>query len=263
MVVKRIVDTRFWEDSQVLDNYSVEDKYFLLYLMTNPRSSQVGIYALPKKVISFDTGYTVEVINVLIDRFSNTYKNILYSYDTQEIALLNSLKYSIVKGGKPVSDLLIKELSRINDTGLVISTYHNMINFWTGSDRPFDKTVKQLFEDEIKRRERIHNPEQQRLEEVGKSLEALIVNEISHLTFSYYQNNYGELTPEIRNEYTRWIREFTDEIVLRALQRSGGSNNPFKYSIKILQNWSIKGVKTLDDIEALDRKFAQKYSSSG
>ncbi|BAX71292.1 hypothetical protein [Leuconostoc suionicum] len=46
MAIKRIVDTRFWNDNKVIDTFSVEDKYFLLYLMTNPESTQLGIYKL-------------------------------------------------------------------------------------------------------------------------------------------------------------------------------------------------------------------------
>ena len=44
-MVKRVVDTDFWTDMEVIDHYSPEDKYFYLYLITNGKSSQVGIYS--------------------------------------------------------------------------------------------------------------------------------------------------------------------------------------------------------------------------
>ena len=152
MAVKRIVNTKFWEDETVLDTYSVEDKYFLLYLMTNTKTTQLGIYQLPKKLMSFQTGYTNEVIEVLIQRFNNKYKNIVYSHETQEIAVLNSLKYSIVKGGKPVSDLLTRELSAVKDVNLIKATYDHMLDWWNNSTRPFDLTVKNLLEEELVKR---------------------------------------------------------------------------------------------------------------
>lgn len=152
MSIKRIVDTAFWEDSKVIDKYSVEDKYFLLYLMTNPHTTQAGIYKLPKRLISFETGYTVESVSVILERFETKYKNITYNSDTQEIAVLNSLKYSIVKGGKPVSDLLIKELSKVEDDGLIVAVYRNLSLFWERSIRPFDETIKELFEAELEKR---------------------------------------------------------------------------------------------------------------
>lgn len=152
MSVKRVVDTQFWEDANVIERYSVEDKYFLLYLMTNPHSAQVGVYKLPKKIISFETGYTVDSVSVILERFENKYKNILYDSDTHEISVLNSLKYSIVKGGKPVGDLLIKELNKIDSDYLIESTYSHLLKFWDKSDRIFDETVKLIFEDELSKR---------------------------------------------------------------------------------------------------------------
>lgn len=152
MSIKRIVDTSFWEDSKVIDKYSVEDKYFLLYLMTNPHTTQVGIYKLPRRLISFETGYTVESVSVILERFESKYGNIVYDYETQEIAVLNSLKYSIVKGGKPVSDLLTKELSKIKNDELILKVYENLMLFWERSTREFDKTVKELFEAELAKR---------------------------------------------------------------------------------------------------------------
>jgi len=151
-MVKRIVDTNFWTDMSVIDNYSVEDKYFSLYLMTNGKTTQVGIYSLPKKVISFETGYTSDVIQVLIDRFSKQYGKIIYSEATQEITVLHSLQYTILKGGKPVSDLMERELTRIKDGSLIASTYDEMKEFWNMSKRAFDKTIKEMFENELTNR---------------------------------------------------------------------------------------------------------------
>lgn len=152
MSIKRIVDTKFWEDEKVLDKYSVEDKYFMLYLLTNPKTTQLGIYLLPKKIISFQSGYTREVVEVLIQRFQDKYKNIVYNHETQEIAVLNSLKYSIVSGGKPVSDLLQREIKKVETTELIYAVYKHMSDWWELSDRPFDKTVMNIFEIELKER---------------------------------------------------------------------------------------------------------------
>ena len=55
MSLKRVVDTRFWNQVDVMERYSSQDKLFALYLMTCPRSTQLGIYSLPKRVIAFDS----------------------------------------------------------------------------------------------------------------------------------------------------------------------------------------------------------------
>lgn len=159
-MVKRVIDTAFWTDMDVIDSYSVEDKYFFLYLMTNGKSSQVGIYPIPIKVMSFETGYTSDVIKVLLERFSNKYKKIIYSQTTQEVTILHSLQTTILKGGKPVSDLLEKELSRVRDGNLILETYNVMKEFWELSKRKFDKTIKEVFENELVNRNLINNQKQ-------------------------------------------------------------------------------------------------------
>ncbi|RKH69918.1 DNA replication protein DnaD, partial [Corallococcus sp. AB032C] len=52
----RQIHVDFWQDSFVIE-LTPEEKYFYLYLMTNSKTSQCGIYELPKKIIEMDTGY--------------------------------------------------------------------------------------------------------------------------------------------------------------------------------------------------------------
>lgn len=65
-MVRRVVDTVFWTDAEVIDSYSIEDKYFSLYLMTNEKNDPAGIYPLAKKVMSFETGFEVEWIEIFL-----------------------------------------------------------------------------------------------------------------------------------------------------------------------------------------------------
>src|SRR5699024_2005327 len=67
----------------------------------------------------------------------------------QEVTVLHSLQYTILKGGTPVSDLLERELSKIKDSQLILATYEEMKNFWQLSKRKFDKTIQSLFENEL------------------------------------------------------------------------------------------------------------------
>ena len=118
MGIKRVVDVDFWNDEKVMDTFSPEDKLFMLYLLTNPHTTQLGIYAINQKHMSFELGYTVDVINVLLERFENKYHMIKYSQKTKEIAIKNFLKHSIIKGGKPVEDCLKKEVTKVKDKSL-------------------------------------------------------------------------------------------------------------------------------------------------
>lgn len=145
MGIKRIVDTDFWTDIDVIDNFSIDDKFFALYLYTNKHTRQSGIYKLPKKYISFETGFSKEIIEVLLDRFENQYKRIKYNHKTQEIALLRYTSFSIVKGGKPVEDCIIRDLQTIKDKDLIKATYKEMEDTWNASTRVIDEKVKKIF----------------------------------------------------------------------------------------------------------------------
>lgn len=139
MAVKRVVSTDFWNDQKVMDMFSPEDKLFFLYLLTNPHTTQLGIYSINQKHMAMELGYSVDVINVLLDRFENAYGLIKYSPQTKEIAVKNYLRHSIVKGGKPVEDCLKKEIAKVKDKSLMNFVYEAINN----SD-DLNSTVKSL-----------------------------------------------------------------------------------------------------------------------
>lgn len=122
MGIKRIVDTSFWTDGKV-DDFSPEDKYFMLYLLTSPFSTQLGIYEFSIKQVAFHLGYSTDAVKVLIDRFENKYGVIIFSPDTKEIAIKNFLRHSIIKGGAPVRDCLIKEIKNVKNKDLIAQVF--------------------------------------------------------------------------------------------------------------------------------------------
>ena len=128
MSVKRVVDTSFWNDSKVSDMFSAEDRYFMLYLLTNPHTTQLGIYELSISKAANETGYSKDVIKVLLERFESKYGLIKYNEETSEVAIKNFLRHSIVKGGKPVMDCLVKEEKKIKDKSLLDYVFDNLKN---------------------------------------------------------------------------------------------------------------------------------------
>jgi hypothetical protein len=95
----------------------------MLYLLTNPFSTQLGIYEISIKQVAFQLGYSMDAVNVLIERFESKYGIIAYSPDTKEIAIKNFLRHSIIKGGAPVRDCLIKEIKRVKDKSLIAQVF--------------------------------------------------------------------------------------------------------------------------------------------
>ena len=124
--VRRCVSTGFWNDDKVLNDFSPEDKYFMLYLLTNPYTTQLGVYHLPLKKAALELGYSLEAVNTLLDRFERKYRIIKYNRTTSEIAIKNYLRHSIIKGGKPVMDCLERDLKSVKDLSLVGYVFTHM-----------------------------------------------------------------------------------------------------------------------------------------
>jgi DnaD/phage-associated family protein len=115
----RMVRTDFWKNPMALEEMTPEDKYFYLYLLTNPHTTQSGIYRITKKQMAFDLGYSIESVQALMERFENHHKLIRYNPETRELAIKNWGKENLQKGGKPVMDCIFSELKEVEDTTLI------------------------------------------------------------------------------------------------------------------------------------------------
>ncbi|HLR58877.1 MAG TPA: hypothetical protein VK094_00165 [Pseudogracilibacillus sp.] len=115
----RMVYTEFWSDPKTIEEMTPEDKYFFLYLLTNPNTKQIGIYQITKKQMAFDMGYSMETINALLDRFLKHHELITYNEDTREIAIKNWGRFNLQRGGKPMEDCVIAELKEVKDKTLI------------------------------------------------------------------------------------------------------------------------------------------------
>ncbi|MCM3570166.1 DnaD domain protein [Neobacillus mesonae] len=119
MAKYRIVHTNFWNNPIISEEMSPEDKYFYLYLLTNPNTTQIGIYKITKKQMAFDLGYSIESVHSLMERFTLHYKLIRYNPETRELAIKNWGKDNLNRSGKPVMDCIYSELKEVEDPSLI------------------------------------------------------------------------------------------------------------------------------------------------
>ncbi|WP_258553361.1 DnaD domain-containing protein [Lactococcus cremoris] len=295
---KRIIETSFWTDEKVIDNYSPEDKYFMLYLLTNPKTTAIGIYPLPIKIIAFDIGYSKESVLTLIERFDKTYKNIVYDAKTQEIAVLNSLKYTISKGGKPVEDMINRELNAVKNSDLIESVYKNMLDWWSISDRKFDELIKSSFEKEIfKRKEakeknantNVNADANANTDSVDDSyhdsLKQHNSNNYDSFNFSnesysespneslnektdfqylieLYQENFGIVKPILYDDLKADLEDYGLELIIEAVKRAVKRQREYGYAQGILKSWNNKGIKTLEQAKAEEVSFQNKSQNN-
>jgi hypothetical protein len=112
----RKVFTAFWDDL-FIEKLSPEDRYFYLFLLTNPLCTECGIYEIsPSKICSY-TGYNRETVMTILKRFQDSEK-LVYNDDTFELAIINKMRY-LDRLGKPVLDCLSAELKKIKDIELI------------------------------------------------------------------------------------------------------------------------------------------------
>lgn len=97
MAIYRSVQMTFWTDAKVVDNFTPEDRYFYLYLLTNPHTNLCGCYEISFKQISDETGYTKEVVERLLERMENVHNVIRYSRITKELLMINWGKFNWTK----------------------------------------------------------------------------------------------------------------------------------------------------------------------
>jgi len=73
MATQRYISTSFWDDEwiQTLDP---SEKLLYLYFMTNPLTNIAGVYKVTDKRISFDTGFNIDTIRHIMDKFKKAGK---------------------------------------------------------------------------------------------------------------------------------------------------------------------------------------------
>ena len=140
MALFRKLHTAFWQDAKVIEELTPEDKFFFIYLLTNPSTTQIGIYQITKKQMSFELGYSMESINSLMDRFENHHRLIRYNPATREVAIKNWGKYNLDRSGKPMIDCVERELAEVSDKSLVEYV----------SDGIKKESIKKIFKDYLK-----------------------------------------------------------------------------------------------------------------
>lgn len=134
----RPVQTAFWGDSEVLD-LTPEDKLFYLYILTNERTTQCGIYELPYQPMTIELGYTRETCVQLIKRFEG-YGKIKYNEETKEIMVLNWLKHNWIRSHKTIA-CIVKELNTVKHKPFVNAYFALCEELGYTQDEVFIKNV--------------------------------------------------------------------------------------------------------------------------
>ena len=233
MGIKRIVDTSFWTDRKV-DEFSPEDKYFMLYLLTNPFSRQLGIYEISIRQVAFQLGYSEDSVRALLERFENKYGMLLYSRETSEIAILNFLRHSVMKGGKPVEDCIRQDLEKVKNKRLIDEVFLHLY----GRDG-LNVTVKKIIDEYINEND-IHNDNDNDNDRTGDdSYHDSSTNRSKPVRHKYGMYNNVLLSDEdlekLKTEFSDW-----EQRIERLSEYIASAGKTYKNHLATIRSWARK-----------------------
>lgn len=260
MAVYRQVYITFWQDEFILE-LTPEEKYFYLYLMTNSKTSQCGIYQLPIKVMEMELGYNRDTIIKLIERFEQ-YGKIAYDESTKEVALVNWLKFNPINNIN-IQKCVEKELQGIKSDFLK-EKYNPLIS-------PLQTPCKK------KEKEKTKEKEEEKEQTDKKKNKKKPANADFIELFSSYTTNanliealsaFVEMRVSIKKKPTERAMKMilnkldkltsSDEEKILILERSILKNWTDVYELKTQQqrgNTDAKPIRTIGEVDSTGRQY--------
>lgn len=234
MASYRSVYTTFWTDTKVSDNFTPEDKYFMLYCLTNNYTNLCGCYEISIKQMAIDTGYNEETIKKLLKRFNSIHKIIFYNEGNKELLIKNWYKYNWTKSNKLDKPLLneIQKIKTIEFKKIVADEYNKRDTVSIPYTYPMDTSVLYCTASDT----------------VTESVSD-IENKQNTEIIKCYEENIGLITPataEILFSYN----DIDYKMIIEAIKIASINNKRnCRYIQGILNSWVNKGYKVVADIQ--------------
>ena len=237
MAIYRNVSLTFWEDNKIVDDFTSEDRYFWLYLLTNPHTNLIGCYEVSIKQMSNETGLEISKIEELLIKFESVHEVIFYSKGTKEILIKNWHKYNWTKSEK-LKKPITENIRKIKSERL--RKYMISIGYLYGIDTTDTDPVTDTVTDTIT----VTDPD---------TVTVIDDNNI----FSLIEKNFGRTLNSIEFEE---IKSWEDNELTRYAIKVAVLKN--KYSInyisRILANYERNGIKTVTQAQADEEEFRRK-----
>ncbi|CAI8711705.1 hypothetical protein BHU24_06975 [Bacillus pseudomycoides] len=251
MAVYRNVQVNFWQDDFVLD-LTPEERYFYIYLLTCSKTTQCGIYPLPKRLAEMETGYNRETVEKLLQRFVE-YGKILYDAETKELCILNWLRYNPVTNTN-MEKCVLRELKTVKSKEFVHMFLQKCLEE--------EMNIPLLLEHFGMPGELSEMIPQASIESYEED-EEVEGTEPGGGVFMFYEQNFGSLSSYAAEELSEWMADLSEELVLKALQIAFENNKRTLAYVKgILRDWHGKGYTKVSEVEEAAVKFRKKESTA-
>lgn len=241
MAIYRQVHITFWTDPCLLE-WSPEEKYFYLYLMTNPYTNQIGIYEISKKMISMQLGYSIDTVSILIKTMIDRQK-ILYSEDTNEVYLLNWIKYNKSSSPKVLS-LVDKELAIVKNQRFA-KLYHDTCTSLGLKLKPLSIQYPYSMDTHPqKEQEQEQEEEEEQEQQQEKEVSVVVVDNLhADNIFSQFEKaGFGLASSFQAEKLSELEKHYGYEWTSDAIKKAALSNAfNLNYVEGILKNWKANG----------------------
>lgn len=258
MAIFRCVSPNFWSDPKVDDDFTPEDKYFYLYLLTNPHTTLSGCYELGKRQASRELGYNEETVDRLIHRMETVHNVIRYDKATKEILLLNWHKYNWSKSPKCLKGVEYSLQNIKSDAFRKYCTDTLSIQYRYSMDTTVSVSVSDTVTEPIT--ETVIYPNRDSLnnsKEKAPAVDAGLAQIVQR-----YEEVVGSFPRSALEKLQSWRRTFGTGMILLAIDRAAEANKrSWAYINGILASWQREGVRTVGDVAANDESRQQQPRS--
>lgn len=260
MAIYRQIQISFWQDELIIE-LDPEEKYFYLYLMTNDKTTQCGIYRINKKIVAFDTGWSIEKVDLMLNKFIE-HKRIEYNDENKEIFLKNWLKFN--KGTSPkVATVIDRELENVKTANFLNEVVKQCKNYkypikTKKIEYPYSIDSGSETENTVpigvgnkNQNQNQNNNQNQNQNKTGNEDDVVVFpGDKAH---EFYQQHFQIIeTPIIMQNIDFWINDLSEELVIEAMSRAALDQKNYKYAEGIMKNWDKAGIKTMDEVKSAD-----------
>lgn len=249
MAIFRCVSPNFWSDSKVDDDFTPEDKYFYLYLLTNPHTTLSGCYELGKRQASRELGYNEETVDRLIHRMETVHNVIRYDKATKEILLLNWHKYNWSKSPKCMKGVEYSLQNIKSDAFRKYCADTLSIQYRYSMDTTVSVSVSDTVTEPITKTIIYPNRDSSNnSKEKDPAVDADLARIIQR-----YEEVAGGFPRSALEKLQSWREVFGTEMILLAINKAAESGKrSWNYINGILSNWQHSGIHTPGDAAASD-----------
>lgn len=257
--------TKIWQD-ETFKTLDSDAQMLFIYLLTSPHSNLIGFYYLPMAYVAEDLGNPCETLS---EPFRNLCERGLIEYDSAAKVVLvrNYLKYNPIQNPNQAKGAvsMLKNMPRTHLLAAFLECVEKHCpNHFETLRKPFRKGFETVSKPESESDTDTESESSARAREAD-DVDDVVDNsdEDHHLcepaikqVADTYLGTFGKFpSPIIREALCEWADKLGPDLVCEAMRRTAAANSrSWKYSEAILRNWRDSRVRTMADVERLDRE---------